>query len=467
MAALFSIECLLGFWGFFIFYWAVAPWPKVQNVSLLMAGYSFVYYVGAYALLVLLSWSLCVFILVKLAERNNGGKKATVALVILILIYFVVFKYAMPVTEWLKLAFDASNIDLSLPVIQILLPLGLSFYLFNAVSLVCSVAKKEMASPDVISLFLYISFVPTLIAGPVNRASSLIPQIKANSRSIINYRHALCLIALALIKLFLLSAWLNENLIDPVFNLPDDQSGWDTIIAVYGWAWNIYFNFSGYTNLVTGIAMLLGFCIPKNFNHPYMAGSLKAFWRDWHISLSNFIRDYIYFPLGGGRKGVFRAQINVMIAMILSGIWHGAGITFLLWGVIHGAGLVIFNLWSQRKHFFAGKKLPATLARLLTFHYVCFAWVFFRAGSCDDAMILLKNIFHTGFSQASSAQLWIAGLFNVAIIIYPLVVTLRQRVMESITEIKWYALPIIIIPALAIAFFFAPSGVPGFIYANF
>lgn len=463
MAALFSVEFLLGFWLFFVVYWLIAPLPKLQNVLLLVCGYYFVYLTSAYSLLVLLSWSACVWLMVTLASREKYRSKAVGILVILMLLYFLVFKYCMPVTEWLHGFIEAKNISLPAPVINILLPLGLSFYLFNSVSLVQAVAKKEIIKPGIISVLLYVNFTPTFIAGPVNRATDLFPQILASTRHVIDFKKALCLIALALVKLFLLSTWLNDAFVTPVFSLPGEQSGWDTLIAVYGWAWNIYFNFSGYTNLVTGLAMLLGFSIPKNFNHPYLAESLKVFWRDWHISLSTFIRDYIYFPLGGNRKGFTRAQVNTMVAMTLSGIWHGAGVNFLLWGAIHGIGLVIYNMWAR----LVKNPLPAVFSRLLTFHYVCFAWIFFRAESFDDAMLFLQNIYHSELSAITASQFWIISSFIMIIIAYPGFVNLRVRGAEIITGMKWYALPLIFIPVLTAAFFFAPSGVPGFIYANF
>ncbi len=467
MATLLSIEFLLGFFIFFIVYWLIAPFPKIQNTLLLSGGYYIVYLISPISLLVLLSWSLLILVVLVLVRYGLSVKKSMVLLVALMLIYFAIFKYSMPVMEGIRKFSETRNIALSLPALTILLPLGLSFYLFNSVSLIGSVAKKEITRPDVISALLYISFIPTLIAGPVNRAQELLPEIQNVKRKILDYKKACCLISLAMIKLFFLSAWLTDTIVNPVFNAPDEQNGWDTLIATYGWAWNIYFNFSGYTNLVTGLAMLLGYPLPKNFSHPYLAESLKAFWRDWHISLSCFIRDYIYIPLGGGRRNFFRVQLNIMIAMVLSGVWHGAGINFILWGAIHGAGLVIFNVWITRKCIFTGKSLFPVVARLLTFHYVCFAWIFFRADTFGNAVTLLNNILTCRLSSLSLTQFWQAGLFIFAFIIYPGIVYIRNCSADVILKLKWYALPFIIIPALVIAFYLAPAGVPGFIYANF
>lgn len=293
------------------------------------------------------------------------------------------------------------------------------------------------------------------------------PQIAAESRTVLEYKRALYLITLALIKLFLLSTWLNDRFAAPVFDYPQGQSGWDSLLAVYGWAWNIYFNFSGYTNLVTGIALLLGFRIARNFDHPYQATSLKAFWRDWHISLSEFMRDYLYFPLGGNRKGLARTQVNALAVMVISGIWHGAGMTFLVWGALHGIGLVIYSLWQEWVVKRVGWHLPGVLARLLTFHFVCLGWVFFAAASCGDAVTILNNIAHSFLTPPSSEQAWALCAFIGVVLVYPELVKLSTQSESTLCSLKGYALPLIILPLLALAFFFAPSGLPGFIYAAF
>lgn len=466
MAILFTFEFLMFFLLFFIVYWLCVSWVNVQNVMLLLAGYLFVGVVSFYSLIVLISWSTCVYLLTTLARHEKYRSKIWLALTIVMVAYFIVFKYLMPVREWVLSVMQVYGIQGSTPAVTILLPLGLSFYLFNSVSLVLSVARRKLSPPGLIHTLLYVNFIPTLIAGPVNRVDMLLPQFSVPSRTVLEYKRALYLIALALIKLFLLSAWLNDRFAAPVFDYPEGQSGWDSLLAVYGWAWNIYFNFSGYTNLVTGLALLLGFRISRNFEHPYLATSLKMFWRDWHISLSEFIRDYLYFPLGGNRRGIVRTQINVMVAMVVSGIWHGAGLTFLVWGALHGLGLVIYNMW-QEWGGIRGWHLPGVLARLLTFHFVCLTWIFFAAASCGDALIILSNIAHGLLAAPSSGQAWAMSAFIGVVLVYPELVKLTTQAESLLCSLKGYALTLIILPLLALAFFFAPSGIPGFIYAAF
>ncbi|EPY5345303.1 MBOAT family O-acyltransferase [Klebsiella quasipneumoniae] len=467
MAALFSFEFFTCFLVFFIAYWLLVPWVKIQNLMLLFAGYAFVGFASLYSLLVLFSWSFCVFLLVALASHERHRKKTGLALSVMLAIYFIAFKYFMPFSDWLLPLLQSHGIVISPLVFTILLPLGLSFYLFNSVSLVLSVVRGEIAHPGVINTLLFVNFIPTLIAGPINRASVLVPQFTVPSRTVLEYKRALFLITLALIKLFLLSSWLNDRFAASVFAYPEGQTGWDSLLAVYGWAWNIYFNFSGYTNLVTGVALLLGFRISRNFDHPYQAASLQDFWRDWHISLSDFIRDYLYIPLGGGRKGFGRKLLNLMVAMVMSGIWHGAGLTFIVWGALHGAGLVIYNLWHRWAVKPLGWQLPCVIARLLTFHFVCLGWIFFASDNCSSAITLLGNIAHISLATPSSEQLWALCAFIGVVLAYPELVKLSTQSETMLCNLRGYALPLVIVPVLALAFFLAPSGLPGFIYAAF
>ncbi|EHN97281.1 MBOAT family O-acyltransferase [Escherichia coli] len=464
MAVLFTLEFILSFCVFFTLYWIVSPCVKLQNILLLSGGYIFIWLVSGYSLFVLILWSSIVWLFIRIMMITENRKKYAIVLLIAAVFWLFIFKFWGPVTDWIR-ELCAAHIVYAVPVVNILLPLGLSFYIFNSVSLILMAARNELQQIDIITVFLYLSFIPTFIAGPVNRASTLIPQFMVTERRIINLKKATILVTLAIIKLFLPVSLIGDRLVDPVFNLPENKSSWDILIAVYGYAWVIYLNFSGYTNLVTGIAMLLGFRVPDNFNHPYLAVTLRDFWRRWHISLSDFIKDYIYKPLGGGRTCFFRVQWNVMVAMIISGIWHGSGFNFLLWGGIHGVGMVIYNVWSRfskdRIHF------PVIFSRLLTFHYVCLAWIFFRARNIEDAHIMLRKILSCNISDITSEQLIVIFMFVSVVIIYPWIVDVTRRLGEIVMSIKWYAFPVMLIPLLTVTFYFSPSGMPEFIYAAF
>ncbi|WP_149330293.1 MBOAT family O-acyltransferase [Citrobacter braakii] len=467
MSVFFSPEFLFCFIVFFALYWLCQPWGKIQNLLLLVAGYGFVASVNISSLVILISYSVLVLFLTGIAHEQRVRKYAVPSLLFIVLSFFIAFKYYSPVSEWIQSAAGDWRKYFPLPVLTILMPVGLSFYLFNSISLVMSVVRGELRNIHGMDILLYMSFLPTFTAGPVNRAVQLFPQLESKNRHILYYKKALFLIVLAIIKLFLFSSWLNENLVTNVFNNPDAASGWDCLLGVFGWAWEIYFNFSGYTDLVTGMALLLGYRLGDNFNHPYCSSNLQEFWRRWHISLSTFIRDYIYIPLGGNRKGWLRAQMNIFVAMVLSGVWHGAGLTFIIWGGLHGSGMVVNNLWRRYVSERTGFMIPAVVARLLTFLFVCLAWVFFRASSISDALIICDNILSAWHTIPTTSTMSALLAFVSLIIFYPALVNVKKQTGLIMGGLPWYALPLIIVPVLAVTFFISPSGIPGFIYASF
>lgn len=467
MSVFFTPEFLLCFIVFFALYWLCQPWNKIQNLLLLVAGYGFIASVSIRSLVILLIYSVLVLFATGMAHGQRSRKYAVLFLIFIVSGFFIVFKYYSPVSEWIQTAESDWREYFPLPVLTILMPIGLSFYLFNSISLVMSVVRGELRNIHGLDIMLYMSFLPTFTAGPVNRAVQLFPQLERQNRHILDYKKALCLIVLAIIKLFLFSSWLNDNLVRDVFNAPDTASGWDCLLAVFGWAWEIYFNFSGYTDLVTGMALLLGYRLGDNFNHPYLARNLQEFWRRWHISLSTFIRDYIYIPLGGNRKGWLRAQVNIFVAMVLSGVWHGAGLTFIIWGALHGSGMVANNLWRRYVSERTGLIIPAAITRLLTFMFVCLAWIFFKATSVSDALLICHNILSAGHSMPTTARLSALLAFVALIIFYPVLVDMRKQISLIIDGLPWYTLPLFIVPALVVTFFISPSGIPGFIYASF
>ena len=392
-----------------------------------------------------------------MASKGIGSRVIIALGWLLVILMFILFKYYGAIRESLSLPFD-------LPVLNILMPLGLSFYLFNSLNLVVSVAKRQLALPDFLTTLLYMSFFPTLVAGPINRASQLLPQLAAvTPRRLTEKKRAFFLITLGIIKILFLGSALDENYISSVFSAPQDFDASTNLIAVYAWAWHIYFNFSGYTNLVTGISLLLGIQITRNFDHPYLATNPENFWKRWHISLSDFIKDYIYIPLGGNRCGWLRAQFNIFAAMTLSGIWHGAGYNFIVWGMLHGLGLIFYKLFKKVLPFKTSSLATRTLGRVVTFHFICFTWIFFRAADWNTAWLMIEKI--SRLSDWTLTTPFI--LFNAVLIFYPALVAVRNKLAAASREIEWYWMPIPVGVSLAVAFFFAPGGIPGVIYAAF
>jgi D-alanyl-lipoteichoic acid acyltransferase DltB (MBOAT superfamily) len=284
-----------------------------------------------------------------------------------------------------------------LPVLPWVLPLALSFYGFQSLTYTIDIYRRDAKPAE--SYLAYLasaSFFPTTVAGPITRLSTLWPQwSKREMLSAENGGKALFLIGLGLVKKLLIADFLAESLVNRVFDLPKLYSGAEVLAGAYGYALQLYYDFSGYTDIALGSALLLGITLPPNFNRPYAALNISDFWRRWHMSFSHWLRDYLYFSLPGlrSRWKVF-AYVNLVITMMLGGLWHGAGWTFLVWGAWHGVGLAMHRGWQTLR----GKRTPspapaARLARgLLTFHFVLIGWIFFRAANLDTARDILYQI---------------------------------------------------------------------------
>ena len=283
-----------------------------------------------------------------------------------------------------------------LPLLQIVLPVGISFFTFQGISYVVDVQRgKTPPANSLLDVMLLMSFFPHLVAGPIVRASDLLPQFERTPRLTREMAtHGLLLIVWGLFKKTVIASELSAQLVDPVFFDPTAYGAADIAAAVYGYAVQIYCDFSAYSDMAIGLAALLGYSFPRNFDQPYRASSMQAFWRRWHISLSSWLRDYLYVPLGGGRKGLISSCINVFITMVLGGLWHGAALTFLAWGALHGGVQVIERL--GRAALGDRKVIPTVVGVLVTFHIVCLGWILFRAESFELAMQMLQGLGRIG-----------------------------------------------------------------------
>ena len=279
-----------------------------------------------------------------------------------------------------------------LPLLQVILPVGISFFTFQGISYVVDVhRRKTPVARSLLDVMLLMSFFPHLVAGPIVRASDLLPQFDRTPRLTREMAtHGLLLIVWGLFKKTVIASELSVHLVDPVFFDPTAYGSLDMIAAVYGYAVQIYCDFSAYSDMAIGIAALLGYSFPRNFDQPYRAGSLQSFWRRWHISLSSWLRDYLYVPLGGGRKGLVSSSLNVFITMVLGGLWHGAAWTFLAWGALHGGVQVVERI--GRAAFGDRRVIHPVLGVLITFHIVCLGWILFRAENFDLAIQVLTGL---------------------------------------------------------------------------
>ncbi len=299
------------------------------------------------------------------------------------------------------------------------MPLALSFYAFQSLTYTIDVYRRD-AKP-VRSYLTYLccsSFFPCTLAGPITRMSSLLKQFETWPKTLVaaDSGRALFLIGLGLMKKFLIADYLSDQLVNRVFDVPKLYSGAEVLVGVYAYALQLYYDFSGYTDIAIGSALLLGIRLQANFNRPYSATNLADFWRRWHISLSNWLRDYLYFSLPGLRsRWKLFTYLNLVITMAIGGLWHGATINFLIWGLLHGIGLAAVRGYQVLRG--ATRNEDSTVSRvlsgLLTFHFVAFAWIFFRAGNLATARDVLAQIGSATFSLASVSSSFI-GVMAIA-----------------------------------------------------
>ena len=411
------------FWMFFLFvlagYSLVYKKLVIRNVYLFLVSLFFYYKAGGLFLFILIFVTIvdysCGFLIFK--SKRSAGRKFFVLLSIIsnlgLLGYFKytsfiintineVFGTRFKVFDLLS-TFSNSFLGTHFDISYIILPVGISFFTFQSLSYIIDVYRKKMEPVrNIIDFGFYVSFFPHLVAGPIVRASVFIPQIYQEFRlSKQEFSHALFMISKGLIKKIVISNFIALNLVDRVFDAPSIYSGFENLLAIYGYGLQIYCDFSGYTDIAIGVALILGFRLPVNFNSPYKAKSITDFWKRWHISLSQWLRDYLYISLGGNRKGKIRTYFNLMITMLLGGLWHGASLKFVIWGGLHGIGLVINKLWNS---IFKSHLRPTWIGRLfavfITFQFVSFCWIFFRAQDLENVKIMLKQIFEN-FSPGS------------------------------------------------------------------
>ena len=275
----------------------------------------------------------------------------------------------------------------------IALPLTLSFYVFQALTYTIDLYRGDTkGTRSYLAHLSAVSFFPTTLAGPITRVSSLIDQMEKRKPLLeADGGRALFLIGMGLIKKFLIADYLSSNLVNRVFDFPTLYTGAETLLAVYAYAIQIYCDFSGYTDMALGSALLLGIKLPPNFNQPYAAENIADFWRRWHISLSNWLRDYLYFSLPGKRTKVM-PYLNLIVTMVLGGLWHGTSWNFAVWGALHGVGLALVRLWQTSFGVTKATGLLRVVCIIFTFHFVAFAWIFFRAPDFATAWAILGRI---------------------------------------------------------------------------
>ena len=304
----------------------------------------------------------------------------------------------------------------SIARVNLVLPLGISFYTFQTMSYTIDVYRKEITPlTNLLDYAFYVSFFPQLVAGPIVRARDFIPQIRRPlfvSKEM--FGKGIFLIVSGLFKKAVISDYISINFVERIFDNPTLYSGVENLMGVYGYALQIYCDFSGYSDMAIGIALLLGFHFNMNFDSPYKSASITEFWRRWHISLSSWLRDYLYISLGGNRKGKIRQYANLIITMFLGGLWHGASWNFVFWGMLHGVALAAHKFWmgiTGRKKGERSHGIRRFFGIVITFHFVCFCWIFFRNADFSTSLDMLNQIF-TAFRPRLFTQL-VEGYWEV------------------------------------------------------
>jgi alginate O-acetyltransferase complex protein AlgI len=478
--------------------WALAPRPgrPAWRWKLFLVGASYVFY-GAW------DWRFVPLLMlstvgnevaangIHLARDDAARRRWLVGALVGNLGVLAWFKYAGFLAGSADGLFRVLGLDLDLPYPEIVLPVGISFFTFQAISYVVDVHRRRIAPTTLLDAAVYLAFFPQLVAGPIVRADEFLPQLSSgpDPRGVPIGR-ALRLIGVGLVLKVVVANHLAQRAVDPLFATPAEYGGSEVLLGIYAYAVQIYADFAGYTSIAIGVALLLGFEFPRNFDRPYAARSLQEFWRRWHMTLSRWLRDYLYIPLGGSHQGRRRTMRNLLLTMVLGGLWHGAAWTFVVWGGLHGLGLAWERHRAAREDADAAGSPPAdapreplgTVARLvpaplrrrrshpavrwaLTFHLVCLAWVFFRAPSFDVALTVLGRLF-----AASTSVLTTPGVVALVAVVL-LVQQVPDRPRAALRE-AWDGLPVAVhVGAFALLLVVidvvGPEGVAPFIYFQF
>lgn len=391
--------------GFFVYFFAVfiSLYYALRNTSngrsILVSAFSLYFFYkasGSFVLVVIMSAVFNYLMSARIAVTRNALMKkyllwASVAVNLGILFYFKYTNFFIALTN------DVAHTHIGL--LHILLPIGISFFTFENISYSIDIYKGEFEpEKKFVNYLLFLSFFPKLVMGPIVRAKDFIPQLyKPYHVSQEDFTKGFYLIFSGLFKKLIIADFLTLNLVDVTFNDPSLYTGLQCLVAVFAYAMVIYCDFSGYSDVARGIAKWMGIDIMPNFLSPYQSRSVTEFWSRWHISLSSWLKDYLYiFSLGGNRKGKMRTNVNLLLTMVLGGFWHGAKWTFIVWGLLHGMALIVHKLWQdatkERLVRVNGTAWYGASAQVLTFLFVCFCWVFFKADNFEIATKMLSQI---------------------------------------------------------------------------
>ncbi len=462
-----SLEFALFFATLLLIYTWVFARPLARNVTLLVASYFFyMSWDWRYAGLIALSTLVDYVIGLRLSREDQPGIRRALVIASLsfnlgILGLFKYYNFFIDVGEG---ALSLFGFDVSGLKVDLLLPVGISFYTFQTLSYTLDLYRRNIeVERSLLRFAVYVSFFPQLVAGPIVRASDFLPQLNRTPNVSRNrFDDGFTLIFQGLFKKVVIADLLGGLGVDAVFANPSEFSSLDLLLALYGYTYQIYNDFSGYSDIAIGAARVMGFDLPENFNRPYHSQNVREFWTRWHISLSTWLRDYLYISLGGNRRGSRRTNVNLMVTMLLGGLWHGAALNFVLWGAYHGLLLVLAGRGAERTpHVGGGRKL---LNQVATFHLIVFGWLLFRVQDAPQFVDYVSGLLaFSGGSRLQPAYLAVLALAIFAHVVpRGLLADARQRLVAQPRFVQGglYA-------GLLMIYVGVTLGAPAFIYFQF
>lgn len=366
---------------------------SVSKIVLLISSIAYIIISDWSCVIYLFLMSAVTYVCGRLIEKQESGKLPITIGIMISIFLLAIPKYSLQVSAAFSKLFSDGSIS-----VEIMLPIGISFYTFSAIGYLIDIyRRKSKAYTSYLDYLLFLTFFPKLVCGPLVRSDNFFSQLESSETMVTlsNLEQGIQIFVFGVFKKLVLADRLGV-FVNDVYNTPKAFSSFSILLAVISYSLQLYYDFSGYSDMAIGVGKILGFDLGKNFNLPYISKNLTEFWKRWHISLSSWLQEYLYYSLGGNRKGKARTYVNLFLTMLIGGIWHGAGVTFVIWGALHGAGLIVHKLFmSKRKKL--GKKQGGSLignfaSVLMTFIYVSVLWIFFRASSLKNAFEIISGM---------------------------------------------------------------------------
>jgi alginate O-acetyltransferase complex protein AlgI len=423
-----SLHYLIFYLAFIFLYYSFNYKNRIA-LLLLASCYFYMAFVPIYIFIILFTVVIDYFAAILI--ENETGKKRKLYLIISIvsnILILVLFKYYRFIFENITFLTETFKLSNPLPIFEILLPIGLSFHTFQAISYTIEVYRGNQAAERKFSIYaLYVLFFPQMVAGPIERPQNIIHQFKIHHKfSGEKFREGFAQILLGLVKKVIIADRLSMY-VDYSYSNFSELSGLTLIIAMVFYSFQIYCDFSGYSDIAIGSAKIMGIDLMKNFNSPYLSMSLSEFWNKWHISLSTWFRDYLYFPMGGSKSSKYRTYYNLMFVFLISGLWHGGSWTFVIWGMIHGLILVIEKSTQKLKilKLLTSSFLLRIIRIIVTFLIVSIAWIFFRSIDLNSALVFINKIIHFSLNDK------ITSVLNYSEIVFSFILIVLLLIYEK------------------------------------